>query len=156
MAAVRPGRERPGPPSAAARATDEARASPDGLGDSLLTDRRPEGQGGGGDESPQKQRPAPPPQDGHRPLTPPRGVKGQGPEWLDTGGVRAVEKRLSSGGGLSGPRSRHFESNSPGKERSSAASRRRFLRSRPHAGAVSPTGTLSPAPAEPFWRCPAR
>ena len=83
-------------------------------------------------------------------------VKGQGPKWRGTGGTQSIEKQPSVGEGLFESRSEHSERDRQGKGRTSEASGRRFDRSRPHAGAVSVTGTLSPAPAEPFWRGAAR
>lgn len=80
------------------------------------------------------------------------GVKGQAPEWRGTKRSQSVEKHRSGGVDLSKSRSGQSKSDRPGNESTSAASGKRFDRSRPHTGAVSRPGTLSPAIAEPFWR----
>lgn len=157
MAAVRPGRDRPGPPSAVGRATARGRNltwRPAGL---FMTDRRPGGQEGEGMGLRSNSRP----RRRHKmatDLSPRREsrVKGQGPERRGTGGSQSVVKHPSRGECLFESRSEHSESDRQGKGLTSAASGRRFDRSRLHAGAVSVTGTLSPAPAEPFWRGAAR
>lgn len=138
----------------------EAGASPDGLGDSLVTDRPPGRQhrGRGWVSAVTAARAAATrwPPTSHPVAR--AGSKGKGRTIWTPGAVRGTEICPCSSGSLSTPRSRHVESDRPRKERSSGTSGKRLdrPRPRPHACAVSLTGTLSLAPAEPFWRGTAR
>lgn len=154
MAAVRPDRERPRPPSAAGRVTARGRGlTPPACGTLYgLTDGRGARRGRGWVSAVTATRTAAtrwPPTSHPAASAGSKGKRRSG--GTPGGGSQSVENTLVLKASLN-LALEYSESGRPGKKRNSTASGRRFDRSRPHADAVSLIRTLSPAPAEPFWR----